>query len=101
MVTDEETLPFDIRMVTPGTPEYAEGEVIDRESQRNLDCFLEHEAALMEQYRDQIVVVYDGGKIKPCASTDEMVDFLLTLDRITCSSAMHFTWPEEGTAWAL
>ena len=101
MVTDEDTLPFDIRMVTPGTLEYAEVEVIDRQAQRNLDYFLEHESALMEQYRNQIVVVYNGGKIKPCASPDEMVDFLLSLDRITCSSAMHFTWPEEGTAWAL
>ena len=101
MVTDEQTLPFDIRMVTPGTPEFAEVEAIDQEAQCNLDYFLEHEVALMEQFRDQIVVVYGGGKIQPCASPDEMVDFLLSLDRITCSSAMHFTWPEEGTAWAL
>lgn len=101
MVTDEETLPFDIRMVTPGTAEYAEVEAIDREAQRNLDYFLNHEAALMERYRDQIVVVYGGGKIHSCAEPDEMVDFLLSLDRITCASAMHFTWPEEGTAWAL
>ena len=102
MVTDEETLPFDIRMVTPGTPEYAEGEKIHRAAQRNLDFYREYESELMERFPGPcILLVYNGCEAKAFSDNNELDQLLETLGKIERSAALEFPVPEPGVAWIL
>lgn len=102
MTRDEEELPFDIRMVTPGTPEYAEGEAIHLAAQRNLDYFLKHESQLIEQFPGPcLLLVYNGNQVRGCADIPEMLALLDTLDVVERSAALEFPQPAPGTAWAL
>ena len=102
MVTHEDTLPFDIRMVTPGTPEYEEGQAIDAAAQRNLDFYLEHEAELIEEFPGPCtLLIYGGREARSFTNSGELVALLKTLDPVERSAALQFVFPEPGAALIL
>ena len=102
MITEEDTLPFDIRMVTPGTPEYEEGKAIDRAAQRNLNYFLKHEQEINKRFPGPCtLVIFNGCEVRGCSSFDEIEELLDSLDKIEQSAALQFEQPERGTVWIL
>lgn len=102
VTADQGTLPFDVRMVTPGTPEYEEGQAIHAAGQRNLDFYLEHESELQEQFPGPCtLVIYKGCEVRAFADPDDLAALLKSLDTIERSGAIHFTIPEPGVAWIL
>ena len=102
MVTDEETLPFDIRMVTPGTPEYEEGVAIRRAYRLNRSYYEQHETELLERFPGPCnLVVYNGCEARSFTDIDEMLEMLDTLDRVERSAALDIPVPEPGVAWIL
>lgn len=102
MTTEEETLPFDIRMVTPGTPEYEAGLEIDGLAQRNLKFLLEHEQEINERFPGPCtLLVFGGGEVRGCSSFEEVMEILDSLDELERSAALQFEQPEHGAVWIL
>lgn len=88
--------------IPPDDPEYELIRAIDRESQANLDYFLEHEVELFERYPGHMVVVYAGGQeVQACADPDELHELLDSLPNIQRAAALYHGQREPGTAWAL
>ncbi|MDE2747303.1 MAG: hypothetical protein OXI41_15235 [Chloroflexota bacterium] len=90
MVTEEDTLPFDIRMVTPGTPE---NEALQAESaafQRNSAYYEEHADELIERYPGPcIVVVYNDDQVRSFQQDLELESFLESLSEFERASAFE------------
>lgn len=102
MDSKEDALPFDVRMVTPGTPQYEEGQAIHAASQRNLDFYLEHEAELLARFPGPCtLLVYNGGKARAFRDISELGDLRNALDKIERSAALELPVPEPGVVWIL
>jgi hypothetical protein len=89
-------------MVTPGTPEYEEGQAIHAAGQRNLDFYLKHEAELFERFPGPcVLLIYNGDQVRGFESFDEMMTLLDTLDNVERAAALELPVPEPGTALIL
>lgn len=99
MVTDEETLPFDIRMVTPGTPEYEALQAETAAFRFNSAYFDEHANELVEQHPGPCtIVVYNGGEVCSFREEEELESFLATLSDFERASALIEFLPDPNTA---
>ena len=102
MTHDEQDLPFDIRMVTPGTPEYAESQAIHAASQRNYEFYLAHESELIERFPGPcMLLIYNGCEARAFTEIDDLLALLDTLSVVEGSAALEFPMPEPGVAWIL
>lgn len=87
MVTDEDTLPFDIRMVTPGTPEYEAFKAESAAFSRNSAYYDEHAEELVERYPGPcIVVVLNDNEVRSFQDADELDSFLDSLSEFERAS---------------
>ena len=97
MDSRNEDLPYDIRMVTPGTPEYELAEAEDAAFQRNLDYFNEHAEEIIERYPGpSAIVVYNGGNVRSFVRSDELTSFLGTLSDFERASALIEEQPDPN-----
>lgn len=102
MTTEEDTLPFDISFITPGTHEYELMQAADQVAKRNLEYFLAHEQEINERFPGPCtLVIYRGGEVRGYESFDELMDFLDTLDEVERLGALQFMQPDHGSIWAL
>ncbi len=100
MTTEEDTLPFDISFITPGTVEYEQMRLADRKAARNLEYFLAHEQEICERFPGPCtLVVYNDGEVKACESFEELVNFLDSLDEVERLGVLQFEQPEPGSVW--
>ena len=101
-MTHAEELPFDIRMVTPGTLEYAEGQAIHAASQRNLEFYLAHESELLERFPGPcMLLIYNGSETRAFTALDDLIALLDTLNVVERSAALEIPVPKPGVAWIL
>lgn len=90
MVTDEDTLPFDIRMVTPGTPEYEALEAESAAFGRNSAYYDEHAEEFIERYPGPcIVVVFNDNEVRSFQQEEELESFLESLSEFERASAFE------------
>lgn len=83
MVTEEDTIPFDIRMVTPGTPEYEALQVETAAFRRNAAYYDEHAEELFERFPGPcIVVVFNDDEVRSFQDADELDSFLDSLSEL-------------------
>lgn len=87
MVTDEDTLPFDIRMVTPGTPEYEALQAESAAFRRNAAYYDEHAEELIERFPGPCtVVVTKANEVRSFQEVDELDSFLDSLSEFERAS---------------
>lgn len=90
MATDEDTLPYDIRMVTPGTPEYEALQAEFAAFQRNSAYYDEHRDELWEQHPGPCtIVVFNGGEVRSFEEEEGLESFLATLSEFERASAFE------------
>ena len=94
-------LPYDYPELEPGDPGFEERRAINRAGQQNFEFYLEHEAEIFEHHRDDIAIVYDGGRVAYCADTESAADFLRSLTEAQRSAAQLCTYLPSDVAWAL
>ena len=98
----EDVLPFDVRMVTPGTPEYEEGQDIHAASQRNFNYYIEHEAELLTRFPGPCtLLVFHGCEARAFVDIRELNAVRDTLGTIEGSAALVVPVPEPGVVWIL
>ena len=90
MLTDEDALPFDIRMVTPGTPEYSALQAESETFRRNSAYYDEHAEELIERYPGPCtVVVFNEIEVRSFEREDELESFLQSLSEFERASAFE------------
>lgn len=90
MVTDEDTLPYDIRMVTPGTPEYEALQAESAAFQRNSAYYEEHAQELFERYPGPcVVIVFNDDEVRSFQQEEELESFLDSLSEFERASAFE------------
>lgn len=100
MVAEEDTLPFDISFITPGTVEYEQMRKADQKAERNLEYFLAHQQDISDRFPGPCtLVIYNQGEVKACESYDELMDFLDSLDEVERLGAFQFDQHEHGSIW--
>ena len=98
MVTDEDTLPFDIRMVTPGTPEYEALQAETAAFRRNSAYYDEHSDELTERFPGPcIVVVTNDNEVRSFQEEEELESFLATLTEFERASAFEIDHQDPNT----
>ncbi len=96
-----EPLPYEQPPSDPADPGYESHRAMLRESQRNWEYFVAHEAQIFEHHLDDIAIVYSGGKVQYCADSESVVEFLETLDDVQRPAAHLCTPLSSDLAWAL
>lgn len=90
MVTDEDTLPFDIRMITPGTPQHEALQAESEAFRRNSAYYDEHAEEFVERYPGPcIVVVFNDNEVRSFRKEEELDSFLATLSEFERASAFE------------
>ena len=90
MVTEEDTLPFDIRMVTPGTPEYEEMRAEFAAHQRNSAYYDDHAEELWARYPGPCtIVIVNNGEARSFVEDDELDAFLGSLSAFERASSFQ------------
>jgi len=90
MVTEEDTLPFDIRMVTPATPEYEALQAESAAFQRNSAYYDEHAEELIERYPGPcIVIVFNDTEVRSFKEEEELQSFLQSLSEFERATAFE------------
>ena len=101
MSSSTEPLPFEPPPTASSDPRYEEHRAMLRESQRNFEYYVAHEAEIFECHSDDIAVIYDSGSVHYCADEDAVVGFLDTLTERQRSAALPCTALLSQGAWAL
>lgn len=97
----QQPLPYDYPELEPGDHRLEERRAINRAGQQNFDYYLAHGAEIFEEHRDDIAIIYDGGRVEYCSDTDEATEFLKSLSEAQRSAAQLCTYLPSDVAWAL
>lgn len=100
MVTDEDTLPFDIRMVTPGTPEYEALQAETAAFRCNSAYYDEHAEEFIERYPGPcIVVVFNDNEVRSFQEEEDLDSFLATLSEFDRATALIEFQPDPKSVF--